>query len=305
MTWMRASVSGIGAVAICSASRADDGLRRIPEGVDMLRVDDQSSPEAVLMALNRAGLGHRRFDAVHTTDEWSLVTAALLARYLGASGPDPSVIVNFRDKSLQKSAVRRAGLPAAQTLVIEDVHDVSGIERLPFEPAVLKPIAGAAAAHTTFIASLEELDARSSSYRELGLRDRTFVLEEYQHGEEWYADGVVQDGEMLFCAIGHYGDTCLNSLTQGLPMWSRHFDPETEVDAYDRALPLVTASLEALGLCQRHVWARRPRTLGLRTSIEGSAGLTWRDAGGLCGHPFEPKRAPRQATAGLRVGNGS
>ncbi|MDP9869259.1 MULTISPECIES: ATP-grasp domain-containing protein [Streptosporangium] len=239
---------GVAAVVVCGAASWDDGLITIPSELSVLRVDDQSNVEAVLMALRRAGLGADDFDALHTSDEYSMVSASILARHLGLPCLDPEAAVRFRDKSLQKAAVRDAGLPAARCVVVEDVLSVSGLEELPFEPAVLKPVAGAATALTSVVENVDDLRAQSEEYGRKKISQRTFVLEEYVAGDEWFVDGIVHGGELLFCAVGAYGDPCLTAIQSGKPLWLRHFDPVGESWVYEKAQGFVESALGALGL---------------------------------------------------------
>ncbi|MFI7410243.1 ATP-grasp domain-containing protein [Streptomyces sp. NPDC049627] len=238
---------GVDAVLVWGAAGYDHGLAEVPEGIRVLLVDDHKSPEAVLSALHRAGLGEHRFDAVHTSDEWALVTAGVLAAHLGCRALDPATAVHFRDKSLQKRRVAAAGVPAARVTVVDDVHDVSDVS-WTFDKAVLKPVAGAATARTAVVGSAEELAALSRRYRGGRTAQRTFVLEEFIGGEEWIADGFVHDGELLFLAVGRYGDPCLTTIDRNDPLWLRHFDPKDESWAYERAEPVVRRCLDALGL---------------------------------------------------------
>jgi len=239
---------GVDAVVAWGATAYDFGLVPIPEGVTAVRVDDQASPEAVLMALHRAGLGDRVFDTVYTSDEWALVTAGVLAQYLGCRGIDPATAVHFRDKSLQKRRVAEAGLRTARVTVVEDVHDVSAITGLEYRRAVLKPVAGAATTRTTVVENLADLQQRSKQYREDRTAQRTFVLEEFVDGDEWIADGVVFGGELVFCALGTYGSPCLTVVDQGLPLSMRRFDPTSEAWAYELCEPFVRQAIAALGL---------------------------------------------------------
>lgn len=238
---------GMDAVVVCSTSSRDDALVRIPEHFPVLPVDSVLNPESVLSALHRAGFGETDFDAVQTTDEWALVTAALLAAHLGCRGPRPETVLRFRDKSLQKQRLAEAGIPVARWQVVPDVHDVSGVDPALL-PGVLKPVNGAGTARTSVVRDEAELAERSAEYRKLGLSQRTFLLEELLEGEEWIADGFVFDGEVVFCAVGRYNDPCLKVLNAQIPLWLRHFDPGTEAWAYEGAMPVVTAALEALGL---------------------------------------------------------
>ncbi|MGW5401761.1 hypothetical protein [Streptomyces sp. NPDC003952] len=246
---MRACVRlGLDTTVICGAASWDEGHIAVPDEVTVLLVDDHTSPEAVLMALDRAGLTGPAFDAVYTTDEDSLVMVGLLARHLGLPFTPPDIAVRFRDKSVQKREIRAAGIATAGAEVIEDVHDVAAIDRLPFERAVLKPVAGAATERTSVVTSAAELHRRGDEYRRQATPQRTFVLEQFVRGEEWIADGVLYQGELLFHALGRYGDPCLTAVDTGTPLHFRHFDPAADAWAHDLALPVIKASLEALGL---------------------------------------------------------
>lgn len=238
-------------VLVEGGGQRDYALQPIPAGVTVLRVDSVSSPEAVLGALHRNGYAERRFDAVQTTDEWAMVTAGLLAAHLGARAIDPVTALHFRDKSLQKQRVRQAGLPAARTVVIDDVHDLGDLGdlgELPFGKAVLKPIAGAATAMTSVVEDIGQLRALSAKYRREHTSQRTFTLEEFVEGDEWVADGIVHDGEILFCALGRYSVPCLTTVDAALPLVLRRFDPVSEAWAYELGEPFVHQAISALGL---------------------------------------------------------
>ncbi|MYV62753.1 hypothetical protein GTW37_29170 [Streptomyces sp. SID4931] len=246
---MRACVRlGLDVTVVCGAAAWDQGSIAIPDEVTVIRVDDHTSAESVLMALSRSGLDSESFDAVYTTAEGSLVMVGLLAAHLGLPAVPPEVAVRFRDKSVQKREIRAAGLATAGAVVVDDIHDVGGIAELGTAKAVLKPVAGAATERTSAVSSVAELRRRSEEYRREGTTQRTFILEEFVRGEEWIADGVLFEGELLFCALGRYGDPCLASVDSGRPLNFRHYDPSGESWAYERALPVITASLAALGL---------------------------------------------------------
>lgn len=236
----------VDAVVVCGPGGRDNGFVPVPAGLRALPVDDQASAEAILMALHRAGLAGHRFTGIQTTDEWALVTGSLLAGHLGCEFPDPVTAIHFRDKSLQKSRVRAAGVRATRVTVIDDIHEP--IDDFPYARAVLKPVAGAATVRTSVVESLADLRARGAEYRREQTKQRTFVLEEYVAGDEWVADGVLYDGELLFCSIGTYADPCVSAVGETLPLSIRRFDPDQDKAYFDLALPVVTRSLSALGL---------------------------------------------------------
>lgn len=238
----------IDGVVICGPAVFDDALIEFDSSLTVLRVEDQRNPDVILGALHRAGLAVRRFDGVQTTDEWALVTASLVARYLGCEFLDPAVAVRFRDKSLQKAAVAGAGMRVADVTVIEDIYDVCAFAELPYEKAVLKPVAGAATARTSVITSIDELRRRSQEYRDQRISQRTFALEEFMAGEEWLADGIMYAGELQFFALARYGAPCLTSIEDDVPLTISRFDPERDQWAYERAASIVEPALAALGL---------------------------------------------------------
>jgi biotin carboxylase len=238
----------IDAVIAVGAAMRDNGLIEVPAGLRTLPVDDHTSAEGVLAALDRAGLGEFGWDAVHTGDEYALVAAALLAGYFGCPTIGPVTAMRFRDKSVQKRIVRAGGLRAARTTVIEDILDVSGIDELPYDKAVLKPITGAGTARTTVVTSAADLRDRSRTYAAERVAQRVFLLEEFVPGDEWIVDGVLHDGEVLFCSVAGYGVPCLTTVTENLPLSSRRFGTDTDAWVYAKAVPFATEALRALGL---------------------------------------------------------
>jgi biotin carboxylase len=236
------------AVAVCSHTVWDSGLDQIPDGIAVMRVDDQASVESVLTALHRAGLAGHRFDAIYTTDEWALVTASVLGQILGCRSADPAMAVHLRDKSLQKARVRAAGIPAARAEVIDDIFDVRGHETLSFPRAVLKPIAGAGTIRTSVVEDGTELRDRSRRYRFERARERTYILEEFVDGEEWIADGVVFGREVLFFGLARYSEPCLTTLNHRRVLTTYRMDPDADGGAYAAAEPVVRGALAALGM---------------------------------------------------------
>lgn len=234
-------------VLLCNSGAYDSGRIEVPSGGTMLRVDDVTNPEDCLGALHRAGLADRRFDAVQTTWEFSVVTAAVLGRALGCRAIDPATALRFRDKSLQKARLREAGVPVARTVVIEDLYDVGDVP-WEFDRAVLKPIAGGGTTFTSVVRSREDLETASRACREEEATSRTFLLEEFVDGDEWMAEGVVFGGEVLFFGLGAYTQPCLEAITGQVPISLRRLDPVQEAKAYESADPVVRSAISALGL---------------------------------------------------------
>lgn len=234
-------------VVLSNSAAYDSGRIRMPEGGTLIRVDDVTNVEDLLAALHREGLADRRFDAIQTTWEFSVVTAAVLGAALGCRAIEPATALHMRDKSLQKARLRAAGVPVARSVVVPDIYDVSNVP-WEFERAVLKPVAGGGTTSTSVVNGPDDLKRISRERREARETSRTFLLEEFVPGDEWMAEGVVFDGEVLFFGLGAYTEPCLNAVTDQRPISLRRLDPTDEAEAYARVEPVVRDSIAALGL---------------------------------------------------------
>jgi biotin carboxylase len=239
---------GYDMVVVYGAAVKDFAFYPVPEDAPAILVDDQRSLEAVMMGLGRAGLLERHFDVVVTSDEFAVVTAAALGRHFDARAVPLDVAVNFRDKSVQKSIVTAAGVPTAAFQCVPDVLDIPDDFELPFSPAVLKPVGGAATSLTSVVHTTDDVRALSEEYLRAGVPVRSFIVEDFSHGEEWFADGFLVDGSIGFFALGRYLKTCLGTVQENLPLQLVQLDPVTEKWAFDSAEPVIQQALSALGL---------------------------------------------------------
>lgn len=238
----------IEAIMLYGSALKDLGLPAIPKCVTPIFAENHRNPESILAALQRNGLQDLRPAAVHTTGEYSLVAAAVLSRVFDCPGMRPETAVRFRDKAVQKDVVRRAGIPVAQVQVIDDIHFLDEDLSLRHDRSVVKPIAGGASRLTTAVGSMEELDAISRRYRAQGTSARTFVLEEFIQGEEWFVDGIVFNGKVVFWSLGAYGNPLLFAVTNQIPPVMRRLDPNKDSWQHALAEPVIIDSLKALGL---------------------------------------------------------
>src|SRR5512146_491428 len=238
---------GVELTVVYDGVHRDWGMMAEAPGHRHVFVDDSTSVESVLLGLYRAGLDPAAFDAIYTTYEGGVVTAAALGRAFGVRSMSPEVMARFRDKGLAKAALARAGVDVARFEIIEDLHASPDDLTLPFESAVLKPAAGGATEHTTLLRSAADLRAAAQRTREdRGLR--TFILEEFVPGQEWHANGVMFGGHLVFMSIGGYRKTCLTTISGGEWMTDFIFDPVADADVYARVTPLAERALGILGL---------------------------------------------------------
>ncbi|MFD5485769.1 acetyl-CoA carboxylase biotin carboxylase subunit family protein [Streptomyces virginiae] len=239
---------GVDVTVVYGASAKDFGLMVIPGEARAVFVEDQQNVESILVGLHREGLAEKKFDAVYTSDEGAVVAASALGAFYGARSISLDTALRFRNKSLQKDVVRSAGVPVARYETIPDIGELTSDFALPFDKAVLKPIAGAATSTTYQVSSSAELFQLSRRIRANRRAPRTFLLEEFIEGAEWNVDGVVWEGEIVFMSTGQYQDPLLTALTEKKTLQTSMFDPIEDKWVYDRSEPLARRALKALGL---------------------------------------------------------
>ncbi|MGW1616944.1 ATP-grasp domain-containing protein [Streptomyces sp. NPDC002285] len=236
---------GVDVTVIAGSDDKDFG---ITSGARRLFVEDQRNIESLLRVLHSAGLSGSDFDAVYTTHEPSVVTAAALGKVLNISAPNPFMVLNFRDKSLAKSVLREAGIATAKYALIEDIHDLSDDFQLPFRPAIVKPVTGDGTYRVSVVNSECDLRTIARQARAEFWWQRTFIAEEYVLGEEWFADGIIFGGELRFLSIGAYQQTCLATVSANQPLSMYLFDPTQHATVYERVGPLAEEIVQTLGL---------------------------------------------------------
>jgi biotin carboxylase len=232
---------------VCGLGQKDWGMVVIPSGKRQVFVEDALNIESVILGLYRADVDPSAFDAVYSTDEGGVVTAAALARTYGVPAMPPRVAALFRDKSLAKTAVRAAGIDTAEFIVIDDLFDLPKGFTMPYPCGVLKPVSGGATWHTWVVRSDSDLHAAVARARESGMF-RTFILEQFVPGDEWHADGVVSGGELAFISVGGYRKTCLDTVSNNEWLHTFVFDPVEDRAVYERVTPLAERVLDTLGL---------------------------------------------------------
>ena len=211
-------------VVVEGAAGRDSGSKVVPAGTAVVFVEQPADVEAVYAALERSGHLSAPFDSVVTTEEFVVVTAAVIAGLVGARGHDPRTALRYRDKALQKRRVREAGIPTPRAFVVDDVRRPGTLPDVDFDAAVLKPLAGCG---TQFVRRVATVDLAQELAGLARSRDcpRTFLVEEYVAGHEWHADGIVFEGALRFVSLTRYGEPCLAAVTGNRPVRNITLDP--------------------------------------------------------------------------------
>ncbi len=126
--------------------------------------------------------GSSALDGIVATDDTTLDLAARLADRLDLRFHSPAVVERLTDKTAQRAALRRAGMPGPDSVVLPGGSSPRrGLElaaTVAF-PAVLKPRRGASSRHTYRIGDLADLDALLGGDRLLDGDTGDFVLESF------------------------------------------------------------------------------------------------------------------------------
>jgi len=215
-------------------------------------VDSYRIGESLWSALHHTEALTRGVDAVVSVAEKGVVPAAILGRMLGARALDPETALRCRDKAVQKSAWRRAGIRTADHLVIPDAGACAGpVSRLVKEaglaaPFILKPLAGGGTANVAAAVDEAELDSLIAATLERDPTMRRLLIESRIGGDEWHVDGVVMKGLLHSIMVSRYR-TPLIETKQGRPVATIALQPDDHRGVYAEARDITQRALAALG----------------------------------------------------------
>lgn len=175
------------------------------DAIDTRQVDttDIAAVEAACAALGPEVRG------VTSSSEYSIATAAAVARRLGLPHPDPDAVRACRDKHTQRQVLHNAGMPgplfAAAPTPDAAVAVAAGIGL----PVVVKPVMGSGSIGVRRCATLDEVRAAASAVLDvdpatLALPPQPAVLvEEYVTGAEYSVETL--DTEVVGVTRKHLG----------------------------------------------------------------------------------------------------
>lgn len=236
---VRALIDLGASVSVIVSSTKAASAREMP-GVHSVHVaSDSSSVESCLAVLARDRVPISSFDAVCSGSEFSIVTAALLAQLGGAAGIPVDSAIGLRDKYVQKSRVRTAGVNVADTSLVESTRDIS---RPRDEPFVVKPLDGAGATDTVVLRSDSDAEAFAAMVDPAG---GPWLLESFVHGWEVQVDGIVRDGELLHLTVSRYLHNVIE-VHDGALVGAIALHPDRHQELYRDVSAMVHASLSAI-----------------------------------------------------------
>ncbi|WP_190022820.1 ATP-grasp domain-containing protein [Streptomyces hiroshimensis] len=166
-----------------------------------------------MTALARAGSASasasasEEFSGVLTYEETRVEAAAGLATALGLRTSPPEAVRACRDKYAGREALRRAGVPQAESIAVAGLEEArEAADRIGY-PVVVKPRALSASCGVTFAAGPEQLEEAFEEagriwFDEVATYERPILIEEFLDGPEISVEAVCRDGRVtaLFVA---------------------------------------------------------------------------------------------------------
>jgi formate-dependent phosphoribosylglycinamide formyltransferase (GAR transformylase) len=201
-----ARVSGIGGTP---AARLRAGLKRYLDHWEP--VASPFDAEQVGAAVERIARRGPAVDRLESVEERLVEPAAQARERLGLPGLSAASARLCRDKPSMKEALRRAGIPCAESSAAGSLAELAAFAERVGYPLVVKPRAGLGSQKTFRVGSGRELEAAA---RALGLaRGGSVAVEEFVEGHEGFYDTLSIDGAPVFEFVSHYFPSVLEALS--------------------------------------------------------------------------------------------
>jgi len=199
-----ARVTGIGST---QRTRLRAGLRRHVD--EWIEVASPFDGDEVARAVHRHPAG-RFIERLEAVDERLVETAAQVRKRLRLPGLSVEAARLCRDKPAMKEALRRAGLPCAESVAASSVGEIEGFAERVGYPIVVKPRAGLGSQKTFRIDSRTDLPRATKALHVD--RGESVAVEEFVEGHEGFYDTLSIDGEPQLEFAAHYFPPVLEAL---------------------------------------------------------------------------------------------
>ena len=225
-------------------SSLDDDLRRWLTHYEQIGnvTDEGQLTKAVRFVQSKANV--QRLEAVV---ESHVMAAARVREHCGIPGSSVQSTFLCRDKPAMKEALRKAGVPCAQSIGSSDVAEIRAFAEQVGFPLVVKPRDAAGASGTYRVEDAREL---LEALVTCGVdRGRSVAVEEFIEGHEGFYDTITVDGRVVHDFVSHYYPNVLDAMRT---RWiSPQFIATNRVDAvssYDEIKAMGQKVIETLGI---------------------------------------------------------
>lgn len=168
--------------------------------------------EPTLLAAVRSVQKRLWVDRLEATVETHIMAAATAREACGIPGTSVETAYLCRDKPAMKDALRRSGIPCAQSTRARTPADARDFAAETGFPLIVKPPAGAGASGTWRVRDGQELER---VIHESGLADGLAVaIEEFIEGHEGFLDTLTIRGDVAHEFITHYYPNVLEAMRE-------------------------------------------------------------------------------------------
>lgn len=226
---------------------------------DKVRVENPLDARDLVAAVEELKRRHGQPYRIVGILEAMMVQLAQVRAHFGVDGMSVDASETFRDKSLMKAALTKAGLPVARNKMLRNVEDAKAFVNEVGFPMVLKPPAGFGAKSTFRIRSLGELGA---AFEGMGIsNERPILAEEFLVGREFSFETITVNGEVKMHSISHYLPGCLEVVENPWMQWCCMLPRDISGREYDGIRDVGFRTIKALGMRDgmTHMeWFQRP-----------------------------------------------
>jgi hypothetical protein len=215
-------------------------------------------------------------DRLEAVVEAHVMCAARVREKCGIAGTSVQTAYLCRDKPAMKEALRRAGIPCAQSIGSSNPAEIRAFAAQVGFPLVVKPRDAAGASGTVRVDDQRELEAALESFGVT--QGRSAAVEEFIEGHEGFYDTVTIEGRVVHEFITHYYPNVLEA------MRTRWISPQF----------VTTNRIGAPGRPRPGSPRRGPTRRGAPTPARWRGGRSWRGPPRACRAPASRARAARR-----------
>jgi formate-dependent phosphoribosylglycinamide formyltransferase (GAR transformylase) len=179
--------------------------------------------------------------------EAHVMAAAKVREQCGIPGNSVESTFLCRDKPAMKEALRKAGVPCAQSIGSSDIAEIKDFAARVGFPLVVKPRDAAGASGTYRVDDARELDQALATCAVD--RGRSVAVEEFIEGHEGFYDTISINGTVVHDFVSHYYPNVLEAMRT---RWiSPQFIATNRLDAasaYDEVKAMGQKVIETLGI---------------------------------------------------------
>ena len=213
---------------------------------DMVRIENPMDTSDIIAGIAELKRRHGGPYRILGILEGMQVQLGQARAHFGVEGASAATAEVFRDKSLMKAALAKAGLPVGRNRLLRSAAEAKAFAKEVGFPMVIKPPAGMGAKSTFRMRSLAELGQAIE-----GLRvgpNNPILAEEFLQGREFSFETITVGGTIRMHSVSHYLPGCLDAVENPWIQWCCLLPRDISSADYDGARKIGAGAIKALGL---------------------------------------------------------